>query len=177
MARALGLADVAADDNFFALGGDSLRAVELLAIVADELHRELSPSILIGAPTPRQLTAALGTVGPAQAASSDPILLREGFGRPIFFTPGLGGDAFALRLLAGRMRTTQPIYGFRAVGLDPAQRPHDTSKPWPSTTSSRRAACSPTGRSRSPASRLAAWSATRWQPGFTLAVKASMPWG
>jgi acetoacetyl-CoA synthetase len=123
MAGVLGLADIGADDNFYELGGDSLRTVTMLQVVARRLHRDLAPTVLLTAPTPRMLAATLG--GAAQAGSAgQAVTLRAGTGRPVFFLPGLGGDVFDLRLLAARLATDRPIVGMRARGLDPHQQPH-----------------------------------------------------
>lgn len=48
----LGLKNVGRADNFFALGGDSLRAMQVLARLGQELSLELPPTMLFRLPTP-----------------------------------------------------------------------------------------------------------------------------
>ena len=63
-ATALGLASIGIDDNFFALGGDSIRSVRVLAL-AHERGIDLTIEKLFQHLTVRELAAALG--GPAAA--------------------------------------------------------------------------------------------------------------
>ncbi len=48
-----GLAEVGRDDNFFALGGDSLLAMNLTGRISERLDVEFSPVMLFLNPTPR----------------------------------------------------------------------------------------------------------------------------
>jgi acetoacetyl-CoA synthetase len=117
------------DDSFFDLGGDSLRAVELLQLIANQLHREVVPSVLLTAPTPRQLAATMATpTGSGGSMSTAPLLMRSGSGsgKPVFLLPGAGGDVFILRTVSGLLRLDRAVYGLRASGLDPRQPLHRT---------------------------------------------------
>ncbi|WP_412741677.1 amino acid adenylation domain-containing protein [Krasilnikovia sp. MM14-A1004] len=62
--RILGVADVGADDNFFHLGGDSIRAVQLAAALRDEGWAVTLPD-LFTAPTPAALAPLLRPVDPS----------------------------------------------------------------------------------------------------------------
>ncbi|OLF14438.1 hypothetical protein BLA60_04790 [Actinophytocola xinjiangensis] len=53
------VAEVADDTDFFDLGGDSLSAVEVLAIVQDQFGVDLDPSVIFDAPTVRDFASAL----------------------------------------------------------------------------------------------------------------------
>jgi phthiocerol/phenolphthiocerol synthesis type-I polyketide synthase E len=57
--QALGIADVAPDDDFFDLGGDSLSAIELMTKVRDIFGVELSIGVVLEAPTLGELCAML----------------------------------------------------------------------------------------------------------------------
>ena len=57
----LDLENIGLDDNFFILGGDSLSGMRLLTAIEKFHQKQLSPSILIEGPTPRQMAAALLT--------------------------------------------------------------------------------------------------------------------
>lgn len=70
LASALGRKTVADDDDFFAFGGDSLRAIEVVTI-ASEQGIEIVPELLYRAPTLRQLAAELaGDPGAGAAAAA-----------------------------------------------------------------------------------------------------------
>ncbi|MEU8924835.1 amino acid adenylation domain-containing protein [Kitasatospora sp. NPDC048545] len=56
----LALPEVGPDDDFFELGGDSLRALRLVSRLETELDRSLDIELLFDAATVRELTAALG---------------------------------------------------------------------------------------------------------------------
>jgi acyl carrier protein len=58
-ADTLGIDDIAADDDFFELGGNSLSAVELMSRVRDTFGVELNIGLLFDAPTLDRLTALL----------------------------------------------------------------------------------------------------------------------
>lgn len=70
MADVLRLAQVGLDDDFFALGGDSLAAAELCVALEQRGPWHLQPSALLRAPTPREIAAHLRETG---AAAPPPI--------------------------------------------------------------------------------------------------------
>jgi len=58
-AALLGLEQVGATDSFFDLGGNSLKAMRLIAMMDDELDVDIDVASVFVAPTPRQLAALL----------------------------------------------------------------------------------------------------------------------
>ena len=70
----LELPQVGRDDNFFALGGDSLLATRLLEAARRALGADLTLRALLGAPTP----AELGALVAKQAGDLESGLLEEG---------------------------------------------------------------------------------------------------
>ncbi|MBM7776164.1 amino acid adenylation domain-containing protein/non-ribosomal peptide synthase protein (TIGR01720 family) [Actinokineospora baliensis] len=67
----LGIAAVGATDNFFALGGDSILSIRVVARLRDALGTDVSPRVLFDNPTVEGLAGALGG---APAAESIPVL-------------------------------------------------------------------------------------------------------
>lgn len=121
-ARALGIDRVGRRDNFFALGGDSLRVLKVLADLQKDHTRPLAPQLVFGAPTPLDLVAALaennGTARPASrharpaGGSDDAIAVIAMAGR---FPGAANVEALWESLLAGN----ESIRHFDEAELDP----------------------------------------------------------
>ncbi len=70
--RTLGIQGIGADDDFFAMGGDSLLATQLLSALNEQFHVEVPLRDLFEATTPARLAAVIVE---RQAASVDDELL------------------------------------------------------------------------------------------------------
>jgi acyl carrier protein len=57
--QALGVDDIAEDDDFFELGGNSITAIRLLPLISDQFTVELDAMFLFDHPTPREFATAL----------------------------------------------------------------------------------------------------------------------
>ncbi len=57
--QVLGTPDVSAEDDFFQLGGDSVQAMEALAMIEEALGTELSPALFFTYPAPAELAEAI----------------------------------------------------------------------------------------------------------------------
>jgi acetoacetyl-CoA synthetase len=117
----LAFAPIAPEDNFFELGGNSLLAARLLADVERLTGRVLPLATLLVAPTVRKMAALIeaGEKPPTGAAIS----IRPGAGAPVFIVHGLSGSVMDCWSLVRHLKTTRPVYGFHAVGLDGEQTP------------------------------------------------------
>ncbi|SHF62936.1 AMP-binding protein [Geodermatophilus nigrescens] len=124
-ARVLGLERVGRDADFFALGGDSLAAEELLAAVASELDvpgATLSTALLAEAPTVEAFAEAVRRH--RRPAHPTLVRLREHGDRPpLFCLAGAGAVAVGFRPLAQRLPADQPVYALQAHGLEGSGRP------------------------------------------------------
>src|SRR5690606_16298158 len=58
----LGIGDIGVDDSFFDLGGTSLTAARMFALISQRCGRRLPLSTLVNAPTVAQLAAAVRDV-------------------------------------------------------------------------------------------------------------------
>jgi amino acid adenylation domain-containing protein len=116
-AEVLKLDRVGRYDNFFEMGGDSLRAYRLFVkIVAAFPECQPSLAVLMKAPTVEQFACSLRG---GQADWSCLVAVREGNERPPFFcVPGAGGNVLSLRDLAMALPPDQPFYCLQARGLD-----------------------------------------------------------
>ncbi|MFJ3202331.1 non-ribosomal peptide synthetase, partial [Streptomyces sp. NPDC086989] len=87
--RVLGVDDIGPDDDFFALGGDSLLAIRVIAD-AEASGIEIALADLFATPTIRALA------GGDDGLSPDQRTLREVWGKVLGAVPGLDDDFFAL---------------------------------------------------------------------------------
>jgi thioesterase domain-containing protein/acyl carrier protein len=112
---ALGTAPVRPDDDFFALGGESLQAIEILAEVEKVFAARLPMASLFAAPTPARLTS-LAEEG-IDPDSPPMVRLRyRGDGPPLFLLPGAGDNAFVFDSLLRAADLGRLVYGFRLPG-------------------------------------------------------------
>ncbi len=111
------------DENFFALGGDSLLAVRLCARVYEELSVRLSADALLEAPTVTKLARLLRE---RDARDAWQVEIQAGDARPpVFCLSGIGGHAIVFRALAARSDPQRRFFGLRWPGLDGAGAPHE----------------------------------------------------
>jgi thioesterase domain-containing protein/acyl carrier protein len=109
---ALGDGPVRPDDDYFALGGDSVQAIEIFTEIQKVFGPRLPLSALHDAPTPAQLTTlAYEGIDP----DSSPLfgLSHRGEAPPLFLLPGAGDNAFVFDDLLRAADLGRPVYGFR----------------------------------------------------------------
>ncbi len=176
----LGVARVGVEDSFFDLGGHSLIAVRLFAMVKKAFRVEFPISILFEAPTiaacARLIEDQIGpSTTPASNTTTDttpaqsprvpqrrfthivPMHQGEGGTRtPFFLVAGMFGNVLNLRHLAQLLGHDRPFYGLQARGLMATTGPTTTSCRPPPTTLPKCARCSRTGPTSSVASPAAA---------------------
>ncbi len=116
--RVLNRRSVCADDSFFDLGGHSLKAAQLFALIERDLHIAAPLAALYEAPTPRQLAALLaGGISQASWRALVPIHVA-GDRPPLFLIHGAEGNVLLYRALASHLGEDQPVYGMQSAGLD-----------------------------------------------------------
>jgi acetoacetyl-CoA synthetase len=119
--RLLGVAPIGADDDFFDLGGDSVLALQLFHEIERTTGRLLPITAIYEASTPARLKRALDQT--LDKPFSPLVLLKPGFGEPLFIVHGIGGNVVELRRLGQAMTTPRPVYGIQARGVDGAATP------------------------------------------------------
>ena len=137
----LGVSQVGVEDSFFDLGGHSLIAVRLFAMVKKAWRVDFPISVLFEAPTIARCAALIEErIGP-QSGGGDAapratarrfthlVPMHEGEGgakTPFFLVAGMFGNVLNLRHLAQLLGGDRPFYGLQARGLYGDQPPHAT---------------------------------------------------
>lgn len=122
--QVLDLESIALDDDFFALGGDSLHATSLMAEIETVSGKRLPTSVLLAAPTVRALAKR------AEFASALPgnfVSLRDGEGQAmLFMIHGWCGTITHFLALVGRLRFEGQIVGLQGDEQTGATQSHDS---------------------------------------------------
>ncbi len=141
----LGVDQVGVADSFFDLGGHSLIAVRLFAMIKKTYRTEFPISVLFEAPTIAQCAALIAerTGGDSDSQGPDTdvtpkaaprrfthlVAMHKGEGgpkTPFFLVAGMFGNVLNLRHLAHLIGQERPFYGLQARGLYGDQPPHAT---------------------------------------------------
>jgi thioesterase domain-containing protein/NAD(P)-dependent dehydrogenase (short-subunit alcohol dehydrogenase family)/acyl carrier protein len=140
----LGVDQVGVEDSFFDLGGHSLIAVRLFAMIKKAYRIEFPISVLFEAPTIALCAAmirerigdtdeggqgAAAAPKPARRRFTHLVAMHDGEGgqrTPFFLVAGMFGNVLNLRHLARLLGTDRPFYGMQARGLYGDQPPHET---------------------------------------------------
>ncbi len=137
----LGVSNVGVLDSFFDLGGHSLIAVRLFAMVKKAYAVDFPISVLFEAPTIRACAALIAERGVPVDEAAAPVKapkaavkrfthlvpMHEGEGgpkTPFFLVAGMFGNVLNLRHLANLIGTDRPFYGLQARGLLGDTEPH-----------------------------------------------------
>ena len=106
----LDLTEVGINGDFYEMGGDSFRALELVLQIEQTFGVRLPLSLVIEAPTVSEMAVVL------EEKRAVPFLLplgRSGSKRPFFCVHGHDGEVLQLRELARSLDPDRPVYGFR----------------------------------------------------------------
>ncbi|MDV7132528.1 non-ribosomal peptide synthetase [Williamsia muralis] len=118
----LGINDVGRDNSFFDLGGSSLSATQVVAIIADETGTAVPVRHLFTAPSVAVLAALLSSSGERAAAALPPL---TGPGAPPDLGPVPLSPAQQRLWLVQRMIPERPLYAVPVVVAVPAGATHD----------------------------------------------------
>ena len=110
-------------DNFFDLGGHSLKAAQLFFLLEQVYGRHLPLATLFQAPTIAELASVLSREQWVPPWQSLVAIQPSGTAIPIFMVPGVGGNVLIFAQLARLLGPDQPFYGLQARGLDGKEAP------------------------------------------------------
>ena len=109
--------DIGARDDFFEWGGDSLKAVALMARVFEATGIRLPAAVILTASTVEDLAKEVARGDPGQVMSV--WMRRSGDRVPLVCLPGLGADPLWMLPLMAALDPRQPLLGLSFVGLKP----------------------------------------------------------
>jgi amino acid adenylation domain-containing protein len=141
---------VGLDDDFFGLGGHSIKAVLLVSKVRKELKRQLSIRQLFDHPTVRRLAAVLdgraglGATGPEYGLV--PLRTASPGSPRAFFLPPTLGTSTVYKELVDRLDADVACHGLQCPGFDREEPLAPTLPALADLFSARVAAASPSGR-------------------------------
>jgi amino acid adenylation domain-containing protein len=110
-------------DNFFDLGGHSLKAAQLFFLLEQVYGRHLPLATLFQAPTIAELASVLSREQWVPPWQSLVAIQPSGTAIPVFMVPGVGGNVLIFAKLARLLGLDQPFYGLQARGLDGIEAP------------------------------------------------------
>jgi len=123
--RVLGRSDIGSDTDYFAAGGDSLAAVEIVTATEDLVGRRVTIRVLLDGRTPAGIAALLASDAPAPGAAASGgahlVTMQEGAaGEPLVVLTSAWDDVFGYRAL-----TDQLPDGVRVLALSAAEASND----------------------------------------------------
>ncbi|MEP7243830.1 MAG: amino acid adenylation domain-containing protein [Gammaproteobacteria bacterium] len=121
--QVLGTSDISVRDNFFDLGGHSLKAVTMFAGIQQRFGVQLPLATLFQAPTIEQLARILKQSGWRPSWRLLVPIQPIGTAVPLFAVSGVGGNVLVFAKIARLLGANQPFYGLQAQGLDGIQKP------------------------------------------------------
>jgi thioesterase domain-containing protein len=110
-------APIGLQENFFDLGGTSVQAARMFAMIEESFHRRLPLSVILGAPTIEQLAASL-LPSKSWDRKAFVVPIQSGGKRPVLFC--VGGGAY-WRTVSEHLGPGQPVF---SIGLEPEAVEH-----------------------------------------------------
>lgn len=98
------------DEDFYVAGGDSLSAIQAVALIKKKLDINLGTQALLEYRTIASLSQAIKQQMPS---TSHLVLLKAGIGTPLFLIHPIEGILFSYRPLVDYLKCTNPIYGIQ----------------------------------------------------------------
>jgi amino acid adenylation domain-containing protein len=122
----LNLRQIGVKDNFFALGGDSLKALHLISKIAQNFGKEITLATLLTNPVITDLATVIQDSS-NQIHNSPLIPIQtQGENQPFFCIHPAGGHVLCYFKLAHYIGNEQPFYGLQAQGFYGEEEPLTT---------------------------------------------------
>ena len=119
----LGVRPISMTDNFFEIGGDSLKAVLMTTRVEEVRGRHIPPAMLLEENTIQKLARAIHKLDLEPHDRTIVPVQGKGYLPPLYLVPGIGGMVLGLSYLAQRLGSQQPVFGIQARGVKNSEMP------------------------------------------------------
>ncbi len=123
-----GRSPISVTENFFEIGGTSVLAVKMLALIDERLNCNLPPATLLKNPTIEALAKVTSNEQEASNWSALVPLRTKGKKPPIFCMHAGGGHIYFYYALSKYLSEDQPIYSMQPIGLDGVSAYHQNIK-------------------------------------------------
>jgi len=121
----MGIEKISIFDNFFALGGRSLVAVQIMARIEKVTGKRLPLATLFEHSTIEKLSLRLNVDAKSITWESLVPIKPQGSKMPLYIVHGAGLNVLLFNALAMNMDEDQPVYGLQAKGLNGIDEPLD----------------------------------------------------
>nr|WP_066382496.1 MULTISPECIES: amino acid adenylation domain-containing protein [unclassified Anabaena] len=118
----LSIPQIGVKDNFFSLGGNSLKALHLISKIEEHFHKEIPLATLLKNPVIRDLAAAIDDNNLIHNSPLVPIQ-PQGDQQPFFCIHPAGGHVLCYFKLAHYLGNEHPFYGLQAQGFYGEEEP------------------------------------------------------
>jgi amino acid adenylation domain-containing protein len=125
-AEVFGNPNLGVTDDFVDLGGTSLKAAEVVALVSSRLGHTIPLGAMYEATTVEKLAVLVQNRLEMGTPSVLVPLQTDGHRPPLFMIAGVGGHVFTFHKFARSLGGDYPVYGLKAVGVDGGRRPPET---------------------------------------------------
>ena len=124
--RILGRATFGPDDDFFASGGDSLKALRAFAAVRERFPTELTTSTMFRDSTPRKLATRLREEAPSVTPEAFLQITEPGRSCQGYILPGVTGDILSMRRLVDGLGPSWSCRAAMYPGVNTPRPPFDS---------------------------------------------------
>ncbi|MGN6395818.1 MAG: non-ribosomal peptide synthetase [Mucilaginibacter sp.] len=122
----IGISECSIDDNFFALGGHSLMAVQILSKIEKRIGKKLQLAVLFKHPDIRSLAAFIEIEKKDVNYKSLVAIKPSGSKTPLYIIHGEGLNVLNFSTLAEYMDEERPIFGLQARALNGEDAPEES---------------------------------------------------
>jgi thioesterase domain-containing protein/acyl carrier protein len=122
----MGISECGIDDNFFALGGHSLMAVQILSKLEKKIGGKMQLAVLFKYPDIKSLAAFIDNEKKEIVYKSLVAIKPSGSKPPLYIIHGEGLNVLNFSSLADYMDEERPIFGLQAWGLNGIDAPLET---------------------------------------------------
>jgi acyl-coenzyme A synthetase/AMP-(fatty) acid ligase/thioesterase domain-containing protein/acyl carrier protein len=119
----IGIDEIGIEDDFFAMGGDSLQAMRIFVEIERMLGKKLPLSLLFQASTVSQQASLLQDKDWAADWSSLVEVQPDGNAPPLLCLPGVGGNVLNFHDLSKYLGNDQPVYALQSKGIGGLEEP------------------------------------------------------